>query len=101
MESSPSSEANWFSATQEIPQIVWKPKVHYRIHKCLPPVPILSQVDLVHTPTSYFFKIYLTIILPSMTESPKWSLSYRFLHQNPVYASPLLYALHALPIPFF
>jgi len=41
MEQSPSCKANWFSASQEIPRILWKPKVHYRIHKCPPPVPIL------------------------------------------------------------
>jgi len=27
--------------------------------------------------------------LPSMPGSPKWPLSLRFPHQNPVYASPL------------
>ena len=31
----------------------------------------------------------LNIILPSMPGSPQWSLSLRFPHQNPEYASPL------------
>ena len=49
----------------------------------------LSWASPVHTPTSNLPEIHLNIILPSMPGSPKWSLSLRFPHQNPVYASPL------------
>jgi len=62
MEQSPSWEANWFAASQEIPRILRNPKVHYRSHKCPPPLPILSQLDPVHTPTSHLLKIQLNII---------------------------------------
>ena len=61
MKQSPFREANRFSASQEIPHISWNPKVYYHSHKCLPPVPILSQLDPVHTPTSHFLKIHLTL----------------------------------------
>ena len=44
MQQGPSWEANRFSASQEIPHIFWNPKVHYRIHKSLPPISILLHL---------------------------------------------------------
>ena len=57
MVQSPSSEAKWFAASQEIPRISRNPKVHHRTHKRPPPVSILCQPNPVHISTSHLLEI--------------------------------------------
>ena len=95
---SPSSEANCFAASQEILRILWNPKVHYRTHKLPPPVPVPSQPNPVHIPTSYFLEIHPNIIHPTTPRSPQWSLSFRFPHQDPI-RPPLLTHTRHMPSP--
>jgi hypothetical protein len=57
MEQSPFREANSHSASQEIPCLLWNLKAHYHIHKNLPVVTILSQMNPIRN-------------LPSTTRSP-------------------------------
>jgi len=75
MVQSPSGEANWFAAIQEIPRISRNPKVHYRTHKRPPPASILGQPDPVHIPTSHLLTIHPNIIHPSTPRSPQWSIN--------------------------
>ena len=85
MVQSPSWEANWFAASQEIPRISQNPKVHYRTHKRTPTVSILDQPYPVHIPTSHFLEIHPNIIHPSTPRSPQWSPSLRFPHPDPIH----------------
>jgi len=63
---SPSWEANWFAASQEIPRISRTPNVHYRTHKRLPPVSILGQPNPVHIPTSPLFVCCAMFLLETL-----------------------------------
>jgi hypothetical protein len=61
---SPSWGAANCAGTQEIPSILWNPKVHYRVHKTPPLVHTLSPINPVHTIPSYLSKIHFNIVHP-------------------------------------
>jgi hypothetical protein len=57
------------SATQRTFQHLWNLKVHYRANKIPPLIPILRQMNPVHTTPVCFSKIRLYIILQPMSRS--------------------------------
>ena len=67
----PSWDANWFAASQEIPRILWNPKVHYCTQKRPPAVPILGQPNQSTNPhptswrTILILSTHLRLGLPS------------------------------------
>ena len=110
-EQCPSLEANRFSASQEIPCILWN-----RIHKCPPPVTILSQINPAHVPhlTSSHLRVGLpyslflsgfptktlyALLLSSHTcYMPRPSDSFRFDHANNIGRTLPLYLPEITPV---
>jgi hypothetical protein len=62
MEQSPSWVANSYSPSQEIPGVLRNLMAHYRVHKSLPTVPIVKQMNPAHTFPLYFPKIHPLIL---------------------------------------
>jgi hypothetical protein len=96
MELSTTREATSCKATRWFPNILWNPKVHYRIYKISTPVPILSQTvhstppHSISTKSILILSIHLRFGLPSgrlLSRSPTNSL-YSFLF------SPSCYMTH-------
>ena len=97
MKQGPSWEANRLSACQEIPRILWNPKIHYSIHKARYPSLFWARSIQSMRPT-HFLKIHFGIVLSFRPGSSKCSLSLRFLHQNTVCSSSLSHTCY-VPCP--
>ena len=81
LEHSHSSEADSFSANQEIPHILQNPQIHCRLHYNPQFVPTPRQIYPFQTLPYYSLKINFNI-LPSPPRFRKWSLSFRFPHDH-------------------
>ena len=86
-------ETNRSSACQQIPPILWNPKIHCPAHNSPSLVPILKQTNPVHTVPFSPFRFHFNFIIPSTPRTCKWSLSSRFSNQNRVSISVL--SIHA------
>jgi hypothetical protein len=62
MELNPPLEDTSHTATQELSCILWNLKVRYHVHKNPLLVPVLNQIDLVHTTPSYLRSILILFI---------------------------------------
>jgi len=89
MEQSHSWKANSHWASQEIPWLLWNPKVHYSVHKSLPLVPTLSWKN--QSTPSHLISLRSIVILSSHI---CLGLPFRFSNQNTVYIPHISYACY-------
>ena len=77
--SAPSFLTSWQVISQETTCISWIPKIHYRIHKSPPPVPVLSHINPVYTSPSCFLKIHFGILELEWENESIFSIPWTFL----------------------
>jgi hypothetical protein len=78
IDQSPSWEGNSHSSSQEIPFLLWNPKIRYSVQKGPPLVPIVNQMHPVHTLPPHFPTIHSNIIFISAPRLSELSFHFRF-----------------------
>jgi hypothetical protein len=78
-------ESNSRSASQEIPNLLWNQKVHYRVHNSPQLKPVMSQMNSVHTLITYSRSIlilscHLSNDLPSDRFSSRVTINIVYAH---------------------
>ena len=92
MVQSPSKEANWFAASQEIPHIFIEREGSLPHSQASATCPYCGPAQ--SSPHTHILEILPNIIHPSMPRSPQWSLSLRFPHQDPMHPPLLTHTCH-------
>jgi hypothetical protein len=94
MELSPSWEANGYSATEEIPNILWNSNVHYHVHRSPTLIPVwakwiqsISPILFLWDQFQYFPLVYASFVLVVYSGFPSTSLSCM------LYALPISFSL--------
>jgi hypothetical protein len=98
MEMSSSWEAASCEATQEIPKISWNLKVDYRVYKSPPLVPILIQINPLHTTILISLRSILIFSTRLRLGLPSGLLYFCLSHQCPICIPLPPFVLHALSI---
>jgi len=86
MEQSPPWESDSFSVNK-LPSLVWKPMVHYNIHKGSLLVHILNHKNPAHIFSHFVRKIHFNIILRPTTTFSERFLPFRFFDQTFIWIS--------------
>jgi hypothetical protein len=92
-EQSPSWEANSHSAGQEIPCLLWNPKVHYRVHNS-PHWPLSWATCIQSTPPHPISLICVLILSSHLRLGLPSALTLRLFNQNFVCISSLSHACY-------
>jgi hypothetical protein len=80
------------AVTQELRRILWNPKVHYPVQRSPPLVHILSQINPIHTTTTYLSKIFLRLFTRLRFRLPRCLYFSWLSHQYPTSIPILSYS---------